>query len=331
MRTTSTRSRIGAGLKKCMPTTRSGCAVAVAIAVTESAEVFVASTASGATIASSAPEELALRVEVLDDRLDHEVAAGQVGAVRGRAQPPERGVALLRGHAALLDAAAEVVADPLARLLGQRGVDLDADRVDARLRAHLRDPGSHRAEADDADGCDLPGHDGGAYRRPGAACLNGRMAATVGERKLLVAGEWVETGAWREVLSPFSGEEVGRVARGRRRAHPQGRRRRRGGDALTAHRARARRDPRARRAAPRRAPGGGCPDHLRRGGQAAEGSARRGVAGRLHVRDRRGCLSPRDRRDDSHGRLARGRGQARLHAPACRSASSARSARSTSP
>ena len=127
-------------------------------------------------------------------------------------KPPERGVALLRGHAALLDAAAEVVADPLARLLGQRGIDLDADRVDARLRADLGDPGAHRAEPDDADGCDLPGHDGGAYRRIAAACLNGRMAATVGERKLLVAGEWVETGEWREVLSPFSGEEVGRVA-----------------------------------------------------------------------------------------------------------------------
>ena len=37
------------------------------------------------------------------------------------------------------------------------------------------------------------------------------MAATVGERKLLVAGEWVETGEWRTVASPFSGEEVGRV------------------------------------------------------------------------------------------------------------------------
>jgi acyl-CoA reductase-like NAD-dependent aldehyde dehydrogenase len=38
------------------------------------------------------------------------------------------------------------------------------------------------------------------------------MAATIGERKLLVAGEWVETGEWREVRSPYSGEEVGRVA-----------------------------------------------------------------------------------------------------------------------
>src|SRR5262245_36587098 len=40
------------------------------------------------------------------------------------------------------------------------------------------------------------------------------MATTVAERKLLVAGEWVETGDWIEVRSPYSGEVVGRVAKG---------------------------------------------------------------------------------------------------------------------
>src|SRR5438105_14224643 len=40
------------------------------------------------------------------------------------------------------------------------------------------------------------------------------MAATATERKLLVGGEWVETGEWLEVRSPFSGEVVGRVAKG---------------------------------------------------------------------------------------------------------------------
>jgi acyl-CoA reductase-like NAD-dependent aldehyde dehydrogenase len=40
------------------------------------------------------------------------------------------------------------------------------------------------------------------------------MAVTVQERKLLVAGEWVETGAWKEVRSPHSDEVVGRVAEG---------------------------------------------------------------------------------------------------------------------
>jgi acyl-CoA reductase-like NAD-dependent aldehyde dehydrogenase len=39
------------------------------------------------------------------------------------------------------------------------------------------------------------------------------MATTVAERKLLVAGEWIETGAWIEVRSPYSGEVVGRVAK----------------------------------------------------------------------------------------------------------------------
>src|SRR5213595_817653 len=39
------------------------------------------------------------------------------------------------------------------------------------------------------------------------------MATTVVERKLLIGGEWVETGEWLEVRSPYSGEVVGRVAK----------------------------------------------------------------------------------------------------------------------
>jgi acyl-CoA reductase-like NAD-dependent aldehyde dehydrogenase len=40
------------------------------------------------------------------------------------------------------------------------------------------------------------------------------MAVTLQERKLLLDGEWVETGEWKEIRSPFSGEVVGRVAQG---------------------------------------------------------------------------------------------------------------------
>ncbi|MGZ4399192.1 MAG: aldehyde dehydrogenase family protein, partial [Gaiellaceae bacterium] len=40
------------------------------------------------------------------------------------------------------------------------------------------------------------------------------MATTALERKAFVAGEWVETGDWLEVRSPYSGEVVGRVAKG---------------------------------------------------------------------------------------------------------------------
>ena len=39
------------------------------------------------------------------------------------------------------------------------------------------------------------------------------MAVTATERKLYVAGEWIETGEWFEVRSPYSGEVVGRVAK----------------------------------------------------------------------------------------------------------------------
>src|SRR5438093_5784771 len=40
------------------------------------------------------------------------------------------------------------------------------------------------------------------------------MAATATERGLLIDGDWVETGDWIEVRSPYSGDVVGRVAKG---------------------------------------------------------------------------------------------------------------------
>jgi acyl-CoA reductase-like NAD-dependent aldehyde dehydrogenase len=39
------------------------------------------------------------------------------------------------------------------------------------------------------------------------------MAATATERKLLIGGDWIETGEWIDVTSPYSGETVGRVAK----------------------------------------------------------------------------------------------------------------------
>jgi acyl-CoA reductase-like NAD-dependent aldehyde dehydrogenase len=39
------------------------------------------------------------------------------------------------------------------------------------------------------------------------------MAATALEKRILVGGEWLETGEWIDVRSPYSGEVVGRVAR----------------------------------------------------------------------------------------------------------------------
>src|SRR6059036_1331895 len=39
------------------------------------------------------------------------------------------------------------------------------------------------------------------------------MATTVAERKLFIGGEWIETGDWLDVRSPYSGDVVGRVAK----------------------------------------------------------------------------------------------------------------------
>jgi acyl-CoA reductase-like NAD-dependent aldehyde dehydrogenase len=38
------------------------------------------------------------------------------------------------------------------------------------------------------------------------------VATTATEKRLLIGGEWVETGDWQEVRSPYSGDVVGRVA-----------------------------------------------------------------------------------------------------------------------
>ena len=40
------------------------------------------------------------------------------------------------------------------------------------------------------------------------------MAVTATERKIFVAGEWLETGDWVDVRSPYDGELVGRIAQG---------------------------------------------------------------------------------------------------------------------
>src|SRR6476620_11275940 len=39
------------------------------------------------------------------------------------------------------------------------------------------------------------------------------VAITVPERKLLIGGDWIDTGEWVDVKSPYSGEPVGRVAK----------------------------------------------------------------------------------------------------------------------
>ncbi len=83
-RTISTSGILSTGEKKCRPTKLVGSGSASAIEVIGSDEVFEASRASGPTIAGDLGERLPLEVEVLEDRLDDHVAAGQRGQVVGR-------------------------------------------------------------------------------------------------------------------------------------------------------------------------------------------------------------------------------------------------------
>ena len=128
----STSGSSGAGLKKCMPITRSGCSVASAMEWIGIAEVFDARIASGAGEAVELGEHLPLRLELLDDRLDHEVAVGQVGELGREGQPAERRVPLLGGRLALLDGAANVVRDRLSGAFTELLADLAPDRLEAR-------------------------------------------------------------------------------------------------------------------------------------------------------------------------------------------------------
>ena len=61
--TISTRGITGAGLKKCIPTTRPGCAAADASEATENDDVFVARIAPGANDAAERGEQRALHAE----------------------------------------------------------------------------------------------------------------------------------------------------------------------------------------------------------------------------------------------------------------------------
>ena len=90
-----------------------------------------------------------LLVEVLGDRLDDEVAVGEVGVVE---RPLDAPADLVRGgllELALLDRAAELLLDLPEPLVERALVDLADDHVIARLRRGLCDSVAHEAAADD--------------------------------------------------------------------------------------------------------------------------------------------------------------------------------------
>jgi hypothetical protein len=92
-------------------------------------------------------EQLPLRPELLDDRLDHDVAIRERRDLRGQAQQPD----VERVDLSLIDLAREEVLDAAARLPSELVGHLAPDRLEARLDRELRNARAHRPEADDSD------------------------------------------------------------------------------------------------------------------------------------------------------------------------------------
>ena len=149
-RTISTSGISGAGLKKCIPTTRSGVDVAEAISVTESADVLVASTASGRTIRSSSSKSARL------------ASSSSTIASITRSQPARSESSVVSDRRPAAAARSSAASCPFSTLrsrkcsirpracLAELERHLAADGLEARLDRELRDPRAHRAQPDHA-------------------------------------------------------------------------------------------------------------------------------------------------------------------------------------
>ena len=112
------------------------------------AEVLLGQDGLLGTDGAEGGEELPLGADVLDDRLDHELAPGEPAELAHERQPPERAAPLVLAAPALLHAAREP-ASMRPRALERRVVDVAADHLEAALEQHLRDARPHLPEADD--------------------------------------------------------------------------------------------------------------------------------------------------------------------------------------
>ena len=144
----STSGSTGAGLKKCMPMTRSGCSVASAIFAIGIADVLEARIASGPTTRSSSAN------------VSRFGSSSSTIASITRSQPARSSrsvVSVSRSSAAsrssavslpLLDGAPEVVLDRSPRALAELVGHLAPDRLEPGLRGDLGDPCAHRPQTD---------------------------------------------------------------------------------------------------------------------------------------------------------------------------------------
>ena len=96
-----------------------------------------------------------LQLEVLGDRLDREVAVGEVDVVERSGDAPAHGVGLGLLDAALLDRAGELLLDAPDALVEAILVDLAQDYLIAGLGGDLRDAVPHQTRSEHAHLRDL--------------------------------------------------------------------------------------------------------------------------------------------------------------------------------
>ena len=97
---------------------------------------------------------LLLDLDVLDDRLDHEVAVLQVRVVRRARQVAERRRLRVLGDLALRDAVGQELLDAAEALLQHVLVHFEDDRLEAGRRRHLRDARAHQPATQHANRLD---------------------------------------------------------------------------------------------------------------------------------------------------------------------------------
>ena len=140
----------------------------VAISATDSDDVFVTSRHSSETTSSSAPKTSCFTRDLLEHRLDHEVAARErptCPCAPVTIEPRNRAFAFAEPPAR--DLLLEIGADRRDRLLDPRGVDVgDHDRNLEPAQKQRRELGRHQTRADDADPLDPCAASPRGSRRP---------------------------------------------------------------------------------------------------------------------------------------------------------------------
>jgi hypothetical protein len=138
----------GTGLKKCSPPNRSG---RLLDAAHDAQRRGVRQKIVAGPTGVERREHRRLLVHVLDDRLDHEVAAPEILEPGCPGEIRQRRVASVGRDLALLDAVVEELPDPPQTLLEEIVTHFADDRPVVGLRRDLRDAGTHEPASEHTD------------------------------------------------------------------------------------------------------------------------------------------------------------------------------------